>query len=161
MNKHIIEWHGHKYYFIGVNEYGRKAYYQESTFDCDWYWGIGYIETFTNNKNPELSRDIECHTHWDYLFDEKAKERIYHTDAFKAIFPENPFTDKEQWKILELMKALYTARKYSDMLHRGGSCIAENPCKDLIKNNKEYTRINEKVIPALLEKLYSILEGVE
>ena len=161
MNKHVLKWHGHNYYFIGINEHNRKMYYVESTFDCNWYWGIGYIVEFTNNNNPAMSRDYKTWTHWDSLFNEKAKERMYHIDAFKAIFPKNPFTEKEQWKILEIMQSLYTARKYSDMLHARGSHITSNPCNEIIENNKEYTRINEKVIPALLANLYNILERNE
>lgn len=159
MNKHIIEWHGKKYYFIGINKHGRKMYYVKSTFDCGWYWGIGYIVEFTNNRYPEMSKDYQTWTHWDSLFDEKAKQKLYFVDAFKAIFPDNPFTNNEQWQLLEIMQSLYTSRKYSDMLHSGGSHITSNLCKDVIEDNEEYTRINEKVIPALLEKLYSILEG--
>ena len=160
MNKKTFEWHGKKHYFLGNDSDGIGMYYVESKFDCDWYWGIGYIQQFSNNRNPQRSADIITHTHWDYLFQmEEERHGRRHVDAFNAIFHDSPFTNDEKWKIMELMNALYTARKYSDMLHIGGGNYTLNPCKDVIKNEEEYKRINEVVIPAMLNALYAILEG--
>ena len=155
--KRSFSWHGNKYFYIGQDANGICYYYQESTFDCDWYWGVGYIESFTNNAHPEIARDISGHTHFNYLMQEQNKKNLYHVDAFKKVFPVNPFSDKEIWKILEIVETLYTARKYSDMLHTGSAHITENPCKAIIANEKEYKRINETVIPALLNELYKIM----
>ena len=156
-NKRCFSWHGKKYYYIGQDETGTAYYYEESCFDCSWYWGIGYIESFTNNRNPEISKDISCHTHFDSLMKEQNRKNLYHNDAFKAAFPINPFTDKEIWTILEIMNSLYTARRYSDMLHTKGSHITSNPCKNIIASETEYKRINEIVIPGLLNELYKIM----
>ncbi len=78
-------------------------------------------------------------------------------DLFNDFFEETTFTDKEVWKILELMKAAYTARRYSDMLHSGNAGMTENPIKDVIKGMDEYKRINNIVIPSLMNELYKIL----
>lgn len=157
--KRRFTWHGRNYYYIGQDNNGMCYYYQESEFDCSWYWGIGYIESFTNNRNPERSKDISCHTHFDYLMKEQGKKNLYHDDAFKEVFPINPFNNKEIWTILEIMNSLYTARRYSDMIHTKGSHITGNPCKDIIASETEYKRINEIVIPALLNELYKIMTG--
>lgn len=149
MNKKTFTWHGKKYYLIGTKD-GEDMYLEQARFDCGWYWGLGYIETFTNRRHPERSADISSHTHFDVLF------RKY-SDFVDDL--ETPFTKEEKWKIYEIMQSLYTARKYSDMLHCGGAHITTNPAKETIQDDAEYKRINEVMIPAMLEELYKIMEG--
>lgn len=154
MNKHMFTWHGKKYFLLGQDHEGIKYYLENAHFDCNWYWGIGYIESFSNNRNPAISRDIRSHEHFDSKVFGKNKCCF---DVFKELFPVNPFTDKEIWNICELMKSAYTARHYSDMLHTGGAHITTNKAKDKIRNDKEYKRINEITIPGILDELYSIM----
>ena len=66
-------------------------------------------------------------------------------------------SDEEIWKIIELMKSFYISQEYSDMLYRGGAHYTSNPVTDIIKNEAEYKRINEKVIPEIMKELYKIL----
>lgn len=162
MKKHTFEWHGRKYYFLGIDKHGDKQYLEQAKWDCDWYWAIGYVNTFTNNCNPHLSKDILNATHFDYLFRKAYEsEHLDYIDAFKFLFRESPFTDNEIWEILEIMKSAYTATKYSDMLYIGGAHITSNPASEKIKSEIEYKRINRIVIPGLMEALYKILEGDE
>ena len=153
LEKKKIHIFNNDYYLLGADNEGTKYYLQKAKFECGWYWGVGYVETFTNNKNPEHSRDISSHQHFDTLF--LCKD--YRDFIDNEYLVDSPFTDKEKWKILEIMKSLYIARKYSDFLHCGGAHCTENPVKNVIKNDEEYQRINNVVIPALLEELESIL----
>lgn len=160
--KRVFEWHGNKYHYLGTGKDGQNFWLQEATFDCDWYWGIGYVEAFTNNNYPWMSRDIEQHTHFDYLMEQQIYPdgtNMNWWDGFKNVFNNTLLTDSELWTVIEIMKSLYTARKYSDMLYRGGSHYTSNPVSETIKNDAEYERINKIVIPALSEKLYRILDG--
>lgn len=157
MNKYSFTWHGKKYYLLGEDADGERYYLEQAQWDCGWYWGGGYVETFTNRIFPHRSEDISSHQHFDGLF--LKNPRLNGFDAFKMFFKETPFTDKELWVILELMKSFYTARNYSDFLHIGGAHYTTNPCKETIVNDTEYTRINASVIPALMEELYKILGG--
>lgn len=160
--KRVFEWHGDTYYYLGTATDGTNYFYQKAKFDCGWYWGIGYVESFTNNNYPWRARDIDSHTHFDYLMEQQMHPyggRMGWFDGFKNIFHETLLKDSEIWKVLEIMKSLYTARAYSDMLYRGGSHYTSNPVAGTIKNDAEYERINKVVIPALSEKLYSILDG--
>ena len=154
MEKQVKRAFGKNVYLLGVDANGIYYWLEEGTFDCGWYWGGGYVETYTNNKHPELAKDIDSHQHFDNLFFNKSK---CCKDAFDELFVESPFTDSEKWKILELMKSFYIARHYSDMLHMGGSHITTNEAMDAIKNDAEYNRINKIVIPEILSKLYDIL----
>lgn len=144
-------------YFLGQDESGTNYFMEAATWDCGWYWGGGYIETYTNNNNPSAARDINSHQHFDSLFINGGKCAF---DSFKEFFKVTPFTDSEIWKICELMKSFYIARAYSDMLHTGGAHYTTNPAEDSIQNTEEYQRINDKVIPAIMTELYKILEEV-
>ena len=157
MKKHSFEWHGRRYYLLGADKEEQKYYLRTASFDCGWYWGIGYVQTFTNKRNPRLSKDISSYDHFDAMF--FGIENRNGFDAFREAFPFNPFSDDEIWEICELMKSAYTARHYADMLYCGGSNYTENPAKDIIKNSEEYDRINKVVIPEIMEKLYAILKG--
>lgn len=140
-------------YLLGKGKDGECYWLEQGTWDCDWYWGIGYVETYTDKLNPAIAMDINSHQHWDTLFP------TY--DKFNDFFEETVLNDKEKWILLELMKSIYTARNYSDMIHRGGSHYTTNPKREIIKNDDEYNRINKIVIPELLASVYEILGGVE
>jgi hypothetical protein len=76
---------------------------------------------------------------------------------FDNFFDETPFTDDEIRQILELMKSAYTCCTYSDMLHTGGSHITSRIKVDLIKNDAEYGRLNNAVIPTIMNEVYKIM----
>lgn len=153
MKKQVINKFG-KHYLLGEDHNGTKYYLEQASWDCGWYWGLGYIHTFTNNKNPKYSRDIQTHTHFDSMFLNKNRNGY---DEFKDFFKETVLNEKETWQLIELMKSLYIAREYSDFLNRGGAHYTQNACGELIKNNDEYERINKTVIPGLLNKVYELL----
>lgn len=154
MNKEMFKWHNRIYYLLGKDKNGINYYLESFSFDCDWYWGGGYIETFTNNNFPSLSIDIASHQHFDNLFFQQ-KEDGY--TAFNKFFVDSPFSNEEKWQIMELFKSFYTARQYSDMLYLGGSHYTHNDCCEIIKNNSEYERINKVVIPEIIKKIYNIM----
>lgn len=154
MNKRTTTAFGKIIFLLGADENGTLYWLEQATWDCDWYWGGGYVETYINNKCPSMSRDIDSHQHFDGMFLKGSKCAF---DMFKEFFVETPFTDKEIWQICELMKSFYIARKYSDMLHCGGAHYTTNPARETIKNEAEYNRINKVVIPEIMKSLYDIL----
>lgn len=143
-------------YLLGKDKDGTYYWLEEAKWDCGWYWGFGYVETYTNNKNPEMAIDINSHQHFDRLFF-RADKMSY--DAFKEFFEETVLTDKEIWKLLELMQSFYTAEKYAELVYRGGSHYTNNPCSIFIKDEKEYTRINKVMIPAICDEVYRLLSS--
>lgn len=136
-----------RYFLLGINQDDEKVWLEEASWDCDWYWGLGYIEIFDKDYT-----DISCHTHFNNLF---LKGNI--PENWEKYFKESPLSKDEMWTILELMRSLYIAKEYSEMLYIGGANISESKNKDIIKNNNEYKRINEIVIPKLLKDIYSLL----
>ena len=52
------------HYLLGIDSVGIKHYVEAPSWDCGWYWGFGYIESYTNNNSPGTSRDKQSHQHW-------------------------------------------------------------------------------------------------
>lgn len=158
MKKFKMHKFGKDCYLLGQDENGKNYFLEGATWDCGWYWGGGYVETYTNNRNPEKARDIASHQHFDGLFFNKKKNGF---DNFKDFFKVTPFNDSEIWQICELMKSFYICREYSDTIYRGGAHYTTNKAAETIKNPAEYDRINKEVIPAIMSELYKILGGAE
>ena len=145
---------GKDVYLLGKDADGILYWLEGAQWNCDWYWGGGYVETYTNNEYPSRSIDIESHSHFDYMFFNKNMNGY---NAFMNFFKETPFSEHEIWQICELIKSFYTARAYSDMLHIGGAHYTRNPARETIMNEEEYNRINHSVIPQIMKELYAIL----
>ena len=149
MRKEVINKFGKKYYLLGIRkEDNEKVWLEKASWDCEWYWGLGYVEVFNKNYT-----DIDEHTHFDSLF---LKKDIY--DSFINYFEETVLDNKEIWQLLENMKELYILRKYSDFLHISGANITKSKNKELIKNEDEYKKINALIIPTILDKVYEMLD---
>lgn len=144
-------------YLLGKDENGIKYWLEEASWDCEWYWGFGYIETYTNNKNPELSKDIMSHEHFDSLF---LNNNIFY--SYKDFFKKSTLNDDEIYKLLGYMKEFYAMRKYSDLLCCGNGITSKakniKEEKNEIENQKEYERINKILMPELFKKIYKLLE---
>ena len=153
MKKRIEKAFGKKIFLLGSKN-GINYWLESPSWDCGWYWGFGYIETYTNNDNPQFARDIASHQHFDGLFFNYNK--CAH-DVIKEYFDEIVLEDKELWTLCELMKTAYIMRNYSDTIHRGGAHYTTNPCKEIIENQGEYNRINEIVLPELFKEIEKIL----
>lgn len=147
MKKQIIN---STYFLLGTNKDGEKVYLKKATFDCNWYWGIGYINTFNHNYT-----DITSHFHFD--------TSISTWDEFNDYFDETVLTQSEIWQLLELMNTLYTLRKMSDTIYQGGSHYTTNDVeKELFKEYQStYDKINNETIPTLLDEVYKLLGGEE
>lgn len=153
MKKKTINKFG-EHYLLGVDENGTFYYLEKESWDCGWYWGLGYVHTFTNNKAPQLSRDIASHQHFDGLFFRGTRNGY---DTFKEFFVDTPLSDKEIWTLLELMKTAYTLKESAEVFGRGGSHYTTNPCADVIKSEEYVAKINSEMIPAIMDEVRKIL----
>ena len=143
MKKRTTYAFGKKIYLLGKGEDGSYYWLKKSTWDCDWYWGMGYVRTYTNNKNPERAKDIKTHQHFNGLFFNNRNMNGY--DAFKNFFEETVLSDRELWQLLELFKTAYLLKETADVLGHGGSNYTTNICKNIIINKDEVDRINKIV----------------
>ena len=158
MKKNVKKAFGKTVYLLGKDKEGTYYWLESASWNCDWYWGFGYVETYTNNKCPDKSKDISSHQHFNGLFFNKNKNGY---DEFKDFFEETTLSDDELWKLLELMRSFYILRDCAELLHLGGAHYTKNPCINIIKNEEEENRINKIVLPAIFKEIYSILGDIE
>ena len=128
--------------YIGTND-NEKIYLSAPNWACGWYWGFGYL----GNNN--------CHYHIDGI---AGKENTNMFDAFKKHFGNSLIVrDSQLWTLCELFQTFYTLKETCEVLGRGGSHFTNNPCKDIILNKDEVTRLNNIVLPQIFEEIYKIL----
>lgn len=143
---------GKKRYLLGIRkEDNKKVYLTEASWDCGWYWGFGYVNTFKKN-------DICDHQHFDSLF---LENNIFY--SFKEYFKQTTLKNDDIYLLLNYMKEFYICQKYAEVLRHGGYITTRAPSiteeKNKEANQKEIERINKILIPELFEKIYKLLEG--
>lgn len=144
--------------FLGKSKkYKEPIYLYTPTFDCDWYWGFGYL----GNNN--------CHYHLSNYQQEFTSGVVRNIDMHDALQRDyglceslrNPNT---LWTFCELFKTAYALAEVAQIYNRGGSHYSNNPCKALIKNKEQYEHINFVLLPALfkeIDKLFTTPNTVE
>lgn len=155
-------------YLLGEDKNGIKYWLESPTWDCGWYWGFGYVETYTNNNNPEKSKDISSHEHIDGSF--IGKHEYYDVDikGFKLgeyihnIYDSPRLTrttfDEKTGSILsELFQEFYTLKKTAELFHSAGAQVTTSPIADLLKKEDYEKHINEVLIPAITNNIIELL----
>ena len=125
------------------------------TWDCGWYWGFGYLERWNARKD-----DIDFHTHIDSQFSEnKDGRRCNWYEGMKDLLDQGDVfeNDTQRWKFLEIVKTIYNLKMTAEVLGRGGSHYGNNPLSEEIKNHDEVRRINNYLIPKLIDEMYKVL----
>ena len=153
INKKTIEWHGKTYFLLGIDEDGTKSYLNKASFDCGWYWGFGYINTFTNNKQPSKSRDIQSHSHLDFMLKQK---NLNWYDSFKIIFKNTVLNDKETWQFVDLMRSFYTLKEAAEVFHSGNSHYTTMDALSL-KDKVIEDKINKDLLPKIFTEIEKLL----
>jgi len=154
-------------YLIGQDEEGINYWLEAPVWDCGWYWGFGYIETYQNNATPNRARDIDSHQHFngfvgqmfEYNFDKKCevkKEYIHTLNDKGSRLTATVLTDSEAWELSDLMQRFYTMRKMADILHQGTDHLTSNT-KHKTLNPEMRKWINEEELPALFKRVLEIL----
>jgi hypothetical protein len=117
---------------------GEKLWMTKHSWDCNWYWGFGYI----GNKN------LHCHAD---VFIEKliwmSKEDVFESSIFK--------THDQFWEFKDLLKSAYALKKAAEVYHLGGHCISTKRTK-LVVNKRREKSVNadlEKVLNTLWDML--------
>lgn len=119
-----------------------NIYLSPPSWDCGWYWGFGYL----GNRN--------CHYHIDGL-NPKVDLQEAITEHFGSTLK---IRVSDVWTFAELMKTFYSLKGAANILGSGSAGYTSNPVKDIIINKDEVKRINEVVLPAVFESIYSLLE---
>lgn len=122
---------------------GDAYYLRKHSWDCEWYWGMGYI------GNDSL------HTHFDSMF---LNENF--------IGSYNPFSEcnlsSKNWNVLlDLFKQAYILKGAAAVYRRGGYISTLIGVTDKIKDIKMENRIN-KDLEIILNTIWTfLLEKIE
>lgn len=158
LKKQIKQAFRKKIYLLGVDHDGIYRWLEEPSWDCGWYWGFGYIESYTNNKQPQLSRDIREHIHWDSTF-------IYPNgnafQIFASFFENTTLTDNELWKLCDYMQSYYALKETAKILSRGYGSYTSSAKLDELFNEDIVKHINNDMLPALFKKIDDLFQEVE
>lgn len=141
---------GKNVYLLGEDSEGVRYWLEAPSFDCGWYWGFGYIETYTNNKCPQKSKDINSHEHADHFYSEWCNERL----------KETTFSDAEKWALCELFQNFYTLKNLAETQHydgKEGNYTSKRNGFDYTSLIKTGVNINKDCIPQVMAKIISIL----
>lgn len=149
MKKEIKTFFGKKNYLIGKGEDGKNIYLLAPSWDCGWYWGFGYLETYTRRQGQ---LDIEMHTHFSTL-----GENQNYFDGFKEYFKETPLNDSEIWKLCDYMKSFYTLSDTAEFFRHGYSWYTETAKIDDLQRIDLENEINQKMLPQLFERIDKLL----
>lgn len=128
---------GKDVYLLGKDEYDDLVWLEHPSWDCNWYWGFGYVERYTNTKDPSKSKDITCHTHIDSEF--KIEDVI---DLNKGLV-ETTYTAEEGERLADLFNDFYYYKKKANAAHR--------------KDEGKYNNINGILLPEIMNSILKIV----
>ena len=156
MKKKIINKFG-KHYLLGINHDGEYVWLEAPSWDCGWYWGFGYLHTYTNNKQPERSRDISSHFHFDMFLKGPECAR----DMFKKYFKTTVLTDSEIWELVDYMKTFYTLKEVAHLFKNGYSHQTEKAKIENLKSEDQRDLINKDWLPEVFVRIQDLLTPTE
>ena len=162
---------GKDIYLLGTDAEGYTMWLESPQWDCDWYWGFGYVETY-NRKNPNISNDIQSHSHisgllgqqekYDYEKGCFVKTEFIHNLIDSPDFVDTTFNESESWQLTELFKQFYLLQEMAEFSHKTlpGCHITTSPVNhgDLKGWND---KINTVMIPMITAKIIEILTPVK
>ena len=146
---------GKKIFLLGQDKDGTNYWMEEPTWDCGWYWGFGYIETYTNNKNPAMAKDVSSHSHFDSMFMNGAVNAY---DMFYKFFAATTLTNEEVWQLCDYMKTFYTLKSAAELFKQGNSHYTEKAKIDVLEDAEQVELINEVWLPKVLKRVENLLE---
>jgi len=130
---------GKDVFLLGEDYFGTWIWLEAPSFDCNWYWGFGYVEEYTNHKRPDVSRDISSHSHWDSAIKSANNSELWNKTVW---------TTEEGEQLDVLFKKFYELKEEAETAHRIDMEVFKN--------------LNNNAIPHVMNQIICILspEGV-
>ena len=147
------KFNGDNYYYLGKGkEDGVYYFLQEASFDCDWYWGVNYLEGF---DTPNLSKAYDIVSHEHFMSSFSSKEESWYDWLLKKV--DSPLNEKDLWLIMEIAASLKILTKYMELSYRGGSNYTDSKkVKAILEDKDAYDDVDAKIqkLNELLDRIY-------
>jgi hypothetical protein len=163
---------GENVYLLGADADGIRYWLSAPKWDCDWYWGFGYVSTYTKNSEPSRAKDSDSHTHIDSSFIGKHEYYDSESSSWKTSdyihniynspkFATTTFDEQTGWILSELFNEFYILKRTAELYHTGGAHTTTSPIQNLLKNPEQYNHINKVLIPAITAKIIELLTPIK
>lgn len=151
---------GKEIYLLGQDSDGKYVWLEAPTWDCGWYWGFGYVERYTNNRNPEKAKDIQSHTHINSEFKNNGVINV------NLGLEVTTYTKSEGLELNKLFTEFYRLKELAEKLQHadkntitlvgllGGNLGNIQTDFDIVS---EIKNINENLIPNITKRILEIL----
>ena len=149
-------------------------YLEDFSWDCDWYWGGGYIGNrsmhthfdgcFLNSPDSRghcLGNFFDRWTKLPEYLKGKDVKRIKNSvsvwEDLEFFLDDAQYDSHEWWRIKDLFKQFYSLRESAEVFHNGGHCSSVG------RNEKEinYTmrdKINQHIYEVIIPELHKVLD---
>lgn len=117
----------------------QPVYIYKHSWDCNWYWGFGYL----GNNN--------WHFHMESLID----------DSFQVdkLFESTKITQGQWWVIRDLFIQAYSLKKVAETFRHGGYQTKLEGVTDIIQDKELEVLMNSK-LEIVLNKTWEYLEEI-
>lgn len=163
MQKIIDQAFGKQVYLLGIDANKIKYWLEAPRWECGWYWGFGYIETYEHNRKPSTAHDINSHQHADgkYLPGNAAGTGEHYNDddnLFSGGFlKDTTFNEADKWQLRELFAQFYHLKEQAAFYGRGGMHIATIETRHALIDKAQEHKINTQMIPMVIKNILQLL----
>lgn len=118
---------------------GEKIWLEKHSWNCDWYWGFGYI----GNRN--------LHFHINSLIKEPAPCEA------SSLFSETKISDDTWWIARDLFIQAYALKNAAEVYQYGGSQRPKKGVTDIIENPETAKQLNAD-LEKVLDKAWELIK---
>lgn len=131
--KQKVHYLGKSAFLLGKRkEDSKKVYLEIGSWDCDWYWGFGYLVVYNQSRS-----DVDEFYHFDSLLKE------FGLNGIEKHFKSFVLKENEMWILADLMSSYYKLKEVAEFYYMGNSNFTEQGLK--IKNRRRAKVINKDI----------------
>lgn len=152
----------HPGWLLGKNGQNEYVYLEQFKWDCGWYWAVGYLTWYRRNQT------WGAHTHFNglakvekYNIEKNVWEREDHNlyDGFKKNIPVMMISDKQLWRLCDLMIQFYALREAAEVYQYGGHMTSDGRTE--AEFDKEMAaKINKHIETVIIPEVKKVFEPV-
>lgn len=142
--------------YIGIDrKTGYKIYLNGFSWDCNGYYGGGYLSYYNKIGRPALQ--IQTHFNIAFLDNIIKNNQSALWFSLSDIVNDAQFNSNEWWRIKDLYCQFYALKKAADVFKYGGHCTSQGRNKKEINLDMNY-KINEHIQDIIIPEIMKALK---